>query len=217
MKKPIGILFDLDGTLLDTAPEFTVCLNNFLRAQKKPEVSMEKLRPYVSKGARGMCKFGFPDLNNEQFESILQAFLTHYLQYLGQQTQLFVGVVDIIQTLVKDNIPWGIVTNKHERFAVPLIKQFETLSSASIIVGGDTTPELKPSPKPLLHAALALNVPAEQCWYIGDAKTDVDASKAAGMRSAIANYGYLPPDEDAQSWQADRYIDTPKDLLQFIL
>lgn len=217
MKTPVGILFDLDGTVLDTAPEFATCLNEFLRAQNKTEITVQALRPYVSKGARGMCKFGFPELDNEQFETIVQSFLARYLQGLGQQTQLFVGIVEMIQTLVQNHIPWGIVTNKHERFALPLIKQFAALSSVGIVVGGDTTPEPKPSPRPLLHAATALNLTASHCWYIGDAKSDVDASKAAGMRCAIANYGYLPPDEDAKYWQADTYIDTPQDLLQIIL
>lgn len=216
MKKKLCILFDLDGTLLDTAPEFTHCLNTLLTSHQRPEITIDHLRPYVAKGARGMCQFGFPDLFSDQFEVIVQSFLARYLECLGQNTKLFDGMVDTIDTLVAHHIPWGIVTNKHERFAIPLIKKFEVLSSASVIVCGDTTNESKPSPKPLLHAATMLNIAPQQCWYVGDAKSDVDASKAAGMFSAIANYGYLPPDEDAQSWRADKYINVPQELLGII-
>lgn len=216
MNKIPAFLFDLDGTLLDTAPEFANCLNELLHETNRTEIAVDQLRPHVSRGAKGMCSFGFKDLDNIAFEETIKRFLSRYEQTLGQNTVLFEGVAQTIDFLNQNALPWGIVTNKHEKYARPLIQQFPELANAAILVCGDTTSEAKPSPVPLLYAADQLKTSNQHCWYIGDAKTDVIASRAAGMNCAIANYGYLPSDDDARGWLADKYIDNFREILDFI-
>ncbi len=213
-----AVLFDLDGTLLDTAPEFSTCLNTLLEQEGKAAVSVEHLRSWVSFGARGMVKFGFKLSEQDPYlEQLLPQFLALYQQNIGFQTQLFPGMSNILTLLNSKDIPWAIVTNKPLKYTLPLVKQFEQLQMASCVVAGDSLPVQKPDAAPLLHACQQLAVHPNQCWYIGDALTDVQASRNANMRCAIANYGYIPIDESSTNWEADDYLDTPADIARLLL
>lgn len=202
-----AILFDLDGTLLDTAPEFTYCINRLLEQEGKPPISLAKLRTAVSFGAQGMITRAFNITPQDpKFAALKQQFLTFYAEKLGLQTSFFPGIDSILNSLSTQKIQWGIVTNKPTIYTMGLIEKFKVLATASCVVSGDTLTTQKPDPAQLFHACKLLQVPPEQCWYVGDAKTDLQASKAAGMRCAIANYGYIPPDEDVIAWEADCYL-----------
>lgn len=218
MLKPQAVLFDLDGTLLDTAPEFTHCLNELLVQEGKETVSTEALRSSVSFGAKGMLSFGFKlPLQDPYIESLLPQFLSLYENQIGHRTEFFPGMEKMLKTISEFGIAWGIVTNKAATFTSLLVKYFAPLQAAQCVVAGDTLPVQKPDPAPLLHAAEILKVSPSTCWYVGDAKTDLEASRKANMRCAIANYGYIPPDEDSLDWQADTYLATPQDIEKLLL
>lgn len=218
MSRSVGILFDLDGTLLDTAPEFATCMNRVLTEENKPLITTERLRPAVSYGAKGMVALALnAPMDDPNLEALSQRFLNYYAEDLGFETDFFAGIQDLLDAIEQANIPWGIVTNKSKLFTLPLLQRFPRLHRAAAVVSGDTLKVNKPSPEPLLLAANQLDVPATSCWYIGDAKTDVEASRAAGMRSAVANYGYIPPEQDQNTWNADHYINHPDELLKLVI
>jgi len=218
MTTTAAVLFDLDGTLLDTAPEFTHCLNLMLKEESRDPVSLEALRPSISFGAKGMLRFGF-NLSEEDpyLEKLVPRFLDVYQYHLGQLTHFFPGMEQILHFISQQRLSWGIVTNKHLHFTSALVERFTTLQEAQCIIAGDSLPFSKPSPEPLLHAAQMLKAKPESCWYIGDAKTDLEASRKANMRCAIANYGYIPLNEDPMSWDADRYLASPSEIEQLLL
>lgn len=213
MASPGAILFDLDGTLLDTAPEFTYCLNILLQEEGRQLINVNQLRHAVSFGAKGMIEltFSLPS-SHPEFEPLKNRFLALYEAHLGEQTYYFPGVLSVLTTLEECQIPWGIVTNKITRYTLPLLKKFKPLDSLTCVVTGDTLPVQKPHPAPLLHACQILNVAAQDCWFVGDANTDVQAARSAKMRCAIAHYGYIPPNEDPADWQADRYLLNAQDI-----
>ena len=218
MSAPLGaLLFDLDGTLLDTAPEFTHCLNTLLREEGRDEVQEEQLREHVSFGASGMLRFGFsmPE-QHPQFSSLRDRFLQLYRRDIGSKTKLFPGISHIIDELTQRGLKWGIVTNKPQYLTMPLLEVFKPLVQAQCVVAGDTLPNAKPHPAPMLHACQALNVDPAQCWYVGDAETDVVASRNAGMPCAIAQYGYIPKHTDVKLWQADKYFLAPHDIAEIL-
>lgn len=219
MAAPIeAILFDLDGTLLDTAPEFTHCLNLLLAAEGMPAVTEANTRSTVSHGAKGMIEFAFQiDETHAHFLSLKNRFLALYAKEIGFQTHFFPGIVNLLERLQAFALPWAIVTNKPACFTFPLLEKFTPLSKAGSVVAGDTLSTQKPDPAPLLFACQQLAVDPKNCWYIGDAKTDQEASHRAGMRCMIANYGYIPPAEDPLSWQADYYATTPADIAKLLL
>ncbi|HRE32054.1 MAG TPA: HAD-IA family hydrolase [Candidatus Berkiella sp.] len=202
-----AILFDLDGTLLDTAPEFTHCLNVLLAQEGLPSVIESQVRSTVSYGAKGMIEFGFKVTEqNPCFTDLKNRFLALYAKEIGFHTHFFPGIVKLLARLQALCLPWGIVTNKPACFTFPLLEKFSPLTNAGCVVAGDTLSTQKPDPAPLLLACQKLAVSPKNCWYIGDAKTDQEASHRAGMRCAIASYGYIPPAENALSWQADHYL-----------
>lgn len=215
--KQSGILFDLDGTLLDTAPEFTHCLNKVLTAQGLDPVTVEALRAHVSFGVRGMLDFGFPNPLSDIERAIhTHQFITHYEAQLGQYTQPFPGIPELLTWIKEHNIPWGIVTNKPGRFAEPLIRQYELLREAPCLITGDSMPVRKPDPAPLLEACRLLDLDPKSSWYVGDALADLQASRQAGLRCAIAHYGYFPAETDLLSWGADRTFEHPQDLIALL-
>lgn len=212
-----AILFDLDGTLLDTAPEFTACMNRLLAEESCPLITLEGLRPSVSAGSKSMIEYSFgSQLESSFYADLRQRFLNYYRENIGFETYFFNGITNLLQALQEANLPWGIVTNKPTEFTLPLIQKFPPLNQAHVIISGDTLKVSKPHPDPLLLAASQLGVDANQCWYVGDARTDVEASRAAGMRCAVANYGYIPPNENALHWQADHYLDQPEQMLKLL-
>ncbi|MBS0290070.1 MAG: HAD-IA family hydrolase [Proteobacteria bacterium] len=212
-----ALLFDMDGTLLDTAPEFTHCLNSLLAQEGKPLTTLASLRSWVSFGAKGMVKHGFKLTEQDPvLDSLVSRFLTLYLENIGTLTQFFPGMHDILNVILNKGLPFAIVTNKPSLYTNLLMQRFAPLKEARCVVAGDSLPWHKPDPAPLLYACQQLSVKPEHCWYIGDALSDVQASRSAKIRCAIAHYGYIPPDENAIEWQADHYLTQPADILQLL-
>ena len=212
---PRAVLFDLDGTLADTAPDLAGAMNAVRAARGLPPTPYELLRPVASAGARGLigASFGLKP-GDEGFEELRVAFLDTYEAAIAEQTKLFDGIAALLAALEDAGIRWGIVTNKAARFTdklVPLIG----LGHASCVVSGDTTPHSKPHPEPLFEAARRLGVAPGTCWYVGDDLRDVQAGKAAGMPTIAAAWGYCGNIEPA-TWDADAMLASPEELIEFI-
>ncbi len=212
-----AVLFDLDGTLADTAPDLAGALNQLLAERGRLPVPVERARPMTSSGARGMLRVGFGvDPAHSDYEPLKARFLDLYAARLCQATRLYDGIAEVLATLDARGIAWGVVTNKAERFTVPLLEALDLRPRAACIVGGDTTTAAKPHPDPLLHAARALALPVAHCLYVGDDLRDVQAARAAGMPVLAAAWGYLGEDADPLQWGADAVIDSPLAVLNYL-
>lgn len=213
MAKIQAILFDLDGTIADTAPDLAAAANSLRLADDVPPLPIELLRPFASQGARGLLKEAV-GLSPEDpgFEHARLRFLSYYEQNLCVYTRLFPGIEPLLAGIEKRGTPWGIVTNKVEYYALPLMQKLGLSDRCAITVGGDTTPNPKPAPDPLLHAARAIKVAPEACLYVGDDLRDVQAAHAAGMRSVAVRWGYLGDGPPIEQWNAHHLVRTPKDL-----
>lgn len=210
------ILFDLDGTILDTAPEFQYCMNILLNEHQKQAIQPKFFRSTISLGAKEMVRHAFQLTHDDKnLDSLLGDFLELYVSHLGEKTVFFPEIDKVIQSLVQQSIPWGIITNKSHRYADPLIAMFPLLQQAGCLVCGDTLSTQKPDSAPLLHGLKTLKTSHHTALYIGDAKTDVQASKNAGTKSMVAEYGYIPQNENTAHWNADFYIQKPELLLNF--
>ena len=205
-----AVLFDLDGTLADTAPDMARTVNEMCRRRGLPPVDARRVRPHVSKGARGMLMAAF-DLAPEdsRFREMRDEFLAIYEEHLCGDSALFPEMAELLDWLEAHGIAWGVVTNKYERFARPLMAHFGIDGRAGVVVGGDTCPRAKPFPDPLLHAAEALGTAPERTLYIGDDERDVQAARAAGMPVLVAGYGYLGDGPAPALWNADGIVDSP--------
>lgn len=211
------MLFDLDGTLADTAPDLAAAVNRMLLARGLEALPLASLRPLVSQGARGMIARGFGKAPGDAgFEELRQAFFTEYESALCDGSALFPGMDVVLQRLETAGVHWGIVTNKITRFTDPLVRALGLARRAACVVSGDTTPYAKPHPAPLLHALQACNCDAREAIYVGDDLRDVQAARAAGMRAVAAAYGYLGEGDPPQAWGADAIIDHPLGLLQWV-
>ena len=212
-----AVLFDLDGTLADTAPDLARALNRVRAAHGLAPMPVETTRPYTSSGARGLLKIGF-DLQpgDARYDALKLQFLDFYAAEICVDTRLFDGMAELLAQLDVDGLPWCVVTNKAERFTSPLLQRLHLGGRAACVVGGDTTARLKPHPDPLLHAAAALQLPPTACVYVGDDLRDVQAARAAGMRVVAAKYGYLGDGGSIESWQADAIIDHPRQVLDYL-
>lgn len=213
MKKARSILFDLDGTLLDTAPDLVAALNAVLQAHDKPALALEEARPYVSRGARGLlqCGFGLRD-DAPQYAAYVDEFLGFYRNALCEQTRLFSGMAAILDALDDAKSRWGVVTNKAAALTEPLLKNMQLYDRLHVLVSGDTLPEKKPSPMPLLYACGVAGMRPEETIYVGDDRRDIEAANAAGMLSVAARYGYYDVSESPDDWSADKVIDHPAEL-----
>lgn len=211
------VLFDLDGTLADTAPDLAAAANRLRLERALEPLPLEVLRPLASHGARGLVgrALGLAPGAPGYEEARLQ-FLAHYEQALCVHTQLFPGMAETLQQLEADGRRWGVVTNKAARFTVPLIERLGLHRRAACVVSGDTTSHAKPHPAPLLHALAACGVDAGQGVYVGDDRRDIDAGRAARLRTVIAAYGYLGESPQTEDWGADHAIDTPLALLDWL-
>jgi N-acetyl-D-muramate 6-phosphate phosphatase len=212
-----AVLFDLDGTLADTAPDLAGALNALLRERGKEPIGFEQARPLTSMGARGMIKAGLgigPE--HPEFEQLRDRFLDLYEANICDGTRLFDGVDKLLKELDTRGTPWGIVTNKYERFTKPLLQQLELDKRAHCIVCGDTTGNSKPHPGPLLHAAELLGVQPQECLYVGDDVRDIQAARAAHMPVIAAGYGYLGEATDPVLWQADGIIFSAGEVLSYL-
>lgn len=211
------ILFDLDGTLLDTAPDFVSVLNHLLIQHQKPVLALNHIRPYVSLGSRAMVMQAFNiTAESELLPVLLDQFLELYEAHLHRETLLFNGMAEILNEIEQANLKWGIITNKRSRFTLPLLDHFGLTQRASVIVCSDHVKSPKPHPEPLLFACEKLNRKPSECLYIGDARADVLASQQAGMNCLLALYGYLEPNAEPHTWGAHGYLEAPGDLKKFL-
>lgn len=212
-----AILFDLDGTLIDSAPDLAAAANTVRTEEGLAAMPLAELRPHVGKGARGMVGAAFGMVPGDaHFESLAARFLAHYEQGLLQRTAVFAAVQPVLDALAQRGLPWGIVTNKHSRYAQPVVAGLHGLAASRALVCGDTTPHAKPHPAPLLEAARRMGVAPDACWYVGDDERDVVAGRAAGMRTAVAAWGYIGADIRLADWQADALLQRPEELLALI-
>lgn len=212
-----AVLFDLDGTLLDSAPDLGAAAE-WLREQRGlPPLSLQAYRAHAGSGARGMLRVAFGlQPGDEGYEPLRAAFLDAYQAVMHERTGPFDDVPALVQRLGGAGLPWGVVTNKAERFALPLTRRITLFETAAALVCGDTTPHAKPHPAPLLEAGRRLGLPPQACIYVGDDQRDIVAGRAAGMRTVAAGYGYLGPDADVRAWGADAIIDSPLQLLNLL-
>jgi len=210
------ILFDLDGTLVDTAPEMHLAMNVLLKEEELKPLPYESVRPHVSNGVMGIFKNVFKD--NPKFGGRrFNRYLDIYEEHLGINAKTFSGIDEVISKIEKKRIKWGIVTNKSKRFAKPLLRKLKLLNRTSCLVCGDTTNNLKPDPEPINHALLLLQIKnTKGSFYIGDSKKDIDAAKAAGINSIACTYGYITDDTEPKNWNADFYVDHALEILNVI-
>lgn len=212
-----AVLFDLDGTLADTAPDLGYALNLQRERHGLAPLPQETIRPYASHGTRGLFEIGFGlTPQDARFEPMREEYLALYTANLCRHTRLFAGMAELLATLEQRSIHWGVVTNKPARFTLPLLEQLGLLARAASIVSGDTCPNPKPHPEPLLTAAREIGVAAPSCLYVGDAERDIEAARAANMPALVAAYGYLGEHDDPQAWQAHAIIASPGEILHFL-
>lgn len=212
-----AVLFDLDGTLIDSAPDLGFAADVMRVARGLPSLPLEHYRSMAGAGARGMIQVAFghgPD--HPEFEALREEFLNNYAACMAQRTTVFDEVDALLQTLEQRGLPWGVVTNKWERFALPLTAGMPLFRRAATIVGGDTTPHAKPHPEPLFEAARRIGLPPEACLYVGDDERDIIAGRAAGMGTVAATYGYLGAQANVAQWGAHAEIKFPLALLQLL-
>ncbi len=211
---PAAALFDLDGTLLDTAPDFVVTANAMRQARGMDALSEERLRPVVSKGSRAMLAVAFPHMAESERHALVPEFLDVYQSLIGRHARLFDGVAEMLQALERAGSRWGIVTNKPEYLARMILPQLGWEQRCAVLIGGDTLAERKPHPLPLQMAAERIGVAAQRCVYVGDDERDIQAARAAAMPSIAALWGYRPEGDDPLLWQADTMAATPAALLE---
>ncbi len=212
-----AVLFDLDGTFADTAPDMAYALNLQLRASGREPLPFERIRPHVSHGARAMIRLGFGLTPEEpEFERLRGEFLEIYRAHLVRETSLFPGIEQLTHRLDARGTPWGIVTNKPGWLTDPLVRSLGLDGRPGCVVSGDTTPNAKPHPEPILHACRILGADPARTWYVGDAERDIVAGKAAGARTLVALFGYLGEEEAPETWGADGLIADPLDVLDWI-
>jgi len=211
-----AVLFDLDGTLLDTAPDLVRVLNQVRVEQGREPLPWDLARTQVSHGSSGLIRLGFPDLAGEPLEALRLRLLDLYAAQLAVGTRLFDGCQAVLDQLAARGMPWGIVTNKPGFLTTPLLQALHLDQHAACVVSGDTLPERKPHPAPLLHAAAQLVLAPAECLYVGDAERDVQAARAAGMPVLVARYGYLGPADDPASWHPDGHIDAPGGIIHWL-
>lgn len=211
-----ALLLDLDGTLLDTAPDMGGALNRLRIERGLEPLAPAVYRPVVSHGAARLVALGFPDATGDAFEQLRLRFLEIYAQNLAGHTRLFPGIDDVLAELEERGLPWGIVTNKPAWLTDPLLEALALSHRAACVVSGDTLPQRKPHPLPLLHAAALAGVQPERCVYVGDAERDIQAGRAAGMATVVAAYGYLSADDDPRSWQPTGIVAQPADLREWM-
>ena len=212
-----AVLFDLDGTLIDSAPDLGAAADLMRTKRGLPSLDLAVYRPMAGAGARGMLGVAFGmDPDHPDYDSLREEFFTNYEQRLTQNTLVFSGVAQMLDDLVKRGMPWGVVTNKSARFTLPLTGAMPLFASAGTIISGDTTAHAKPHPLPLLEAARRLNVEPGRCVYVGDDERDIVAGLAAGMDTVAATYGYLGQKSDTSQWGAHATINSALELLQLI-
>lgn len=212
-----AVLFDLDGTLIDSAPDLGAAADKMRTDRGMPSLPLVEYRPMAGAGARGMIGVAFgltPD--HADFAALKEEFFANYEACMTERTYVFEGVADLISQIGRAGLKWGVVTNKSARFTLPLTCQMALFGTAQTIISGDTTPHAKPHPAPLLEAARQLQVEPGRCVYVGDDERDILAGRAAGMPTVAAAYGYLGATADTLGWKADATIVSPAALLNLL-
>ncbi|MEN8763017.1 MAG: HAD-IA family hydrolase [Thiogranum sp.] len=211
------VLFDLDGTLLDTAADLANALNAVLRLNKQPALPFEQIRPVVSHGGQALIELGFklcPD--HPEFAPLKNQLLDYYQSHIADRTTLFPGMSEVLDTIEQRGMNWGVVTNKPAWLTEPLMDALDLTRRASTIVSGDTVDERKPHPAPLLYACKIVGSKPDACLYIGDAERDITAGHKAGMFTLVAMFGYLMAEDEPENWGATALIQQPSDILKWL-
>jgi phosphoglycolate phosphatase len=217
MSQASGVLFDLDGTLADTAPDLAAAVNALLTHEGRDALPFENIRPWVSWGAPRLIRLAFgDDLPEERFDDLRGRFLAFYEAGLCRHSRVFPSMEPVLQALEGNGHPWGIVTNKPGWLTEPLVAALGLTDRAATVISGDTLPYAKPHPMPLLHAAREMGVAPGRCVYVGDAARDVQAGREAGMVTVAAAWGYIPDDDDPMTWAADHLLDEPSGLVALV-
>ncbi len=212
-----AVLFDLDGTLIDSAPDLGAAVDKMRVDRGMSSLPLAHYRPMAGAGARGMIGLAFgytPD--HPGYEAMKEEFFRNYESCMTERTFAFEGVAQMIAALVAAKLPWGVVTNKSKRFAEPLTQAMPLFKSSAVLICGDTTPHAKPHPEPLLEAARRMGLDPSACIYVGDDERDIVAGHAAGMKTVAATYGYLGAQSDVQKWQAHAHIQSPQELSRWL-
>lgn len=211
------VLFDLDGTLLDTAPDLAAALNTVLLENQREALPLAVIRGVVSHGGIALIRLGFKrDESHPEFEVLRQRLLTVYRDNLSNRTRPFPGITESLEQLEQRGLNWGIVTNKPAWLTDPLLKDLGLFDRAACVVSGDTLAQRKPHPAPMLHACALAGSKPEHCVYVGDAQRDIEAGRNAGMHTMIALFGYLRNEDRPHEWDADSMIEQPQDLLDWL-
>lgn len=211
------VLFDLDGTLADTAPDLAYALNTLLQEQGKASIPYDAIRPVASHGAAALIELGFGiQRDTPRFTPLRERFISIYRAHLTRETRLFPGMAELLDQLVARGINWGIVTNKPAFLTDPLIAQLGLSEDVACVVSGDTTTNRKPHPEPMLHACQLAGSKPDECLYVGDAARDIEAGNAAGMQTLVALFGYIGAQDQPETWGASGLIQTPQDILTWL-
>lgn len=219
MQNAAAVLFDLDGTLIDTAPDFIAVLNRQLLAHGRSPLPPEKIRASVSQGSKAVVALGFGDRtppDTPEFEALRQEFLQGYIKHIADESRLFPGMNALLTGLEARGTPWGIVTNKPSLYTTPLLRELKLEARCKVAICPDMVSHTKPHPEPMFKAASVLGVKAEHCVYVGDHKRDIDAGRNAGMRTVAAGWGYVLEGETAADWQADVTVETVAELAELL-
>lgn len=212
-----AVLFDLDGTFADTAPDLAAALNHARASRDLPPLPLEVLRPQASHGSRGLLKAGFGiEPEHPEFIPLRDIFLDYYARHICVHTRLFGDTAALVAELEQRGIQWGIVTNKPHRFTLPLMQALGYAERAACLISGDTCAHAKPHPEPMLKACEIIGVTPAQCLYLGDDLRDMQAANAAGMRGIIAGYGYVSTDASVENWNAHGSINRPTELIGYL-
>ena len=212
-----AVLFDLDGTLIDSAPDLGAAADKMRVDRSLPSLPTAAYRPMAGAGARGMLgiAFGVTPADPE-YEALKEEFFRNYEACMTERTFAFDGVAELVAGIGRSGLKWGVVTNKSERFTLPLTRAMPLFNTAGTIISGDTTPHAKPHPAPLLEAARQLGLQPERCIYVGDDERDIVAGRAAGMPTVVAAYGYLGATQETEDWNAHATINSPSELLNLL-
>ena len=217
MTKYTAVLFDLDGTLVDTAPDLGFALNTLLQQEGYLPLTHQLIRPEASNGSAGLLGLGFNiTADDVNYLPLQRRFIKLYQDNITRESDLFSGMGLVLKQLEDSNIPWGIITNKPAFLTIPLVTQLGLDKRAACIISGDTTAHSKPHPAPMLYACELISQTPENCIYIGDAARDIKAGKNANMTTLIARYGYISSSDNIKDWQADGIINHPSELLQWL-
>jgi len=211
-----AVLFDVDGTLLDTAPDIAVAVNQLRRERGLAPLELARVRAFVSHGSSALVRIAFPEAPEAEFLELRARLLVVYRAALNVHTRPFPGMLELLGQLEQSGTRWGVVTNKPGWLTEPLLEALALRQRAAVIVSGDTLAQRKPHPQPLLHAARQLGVAVQQCVYVGDAERDVLAARAAGMPVVVVRFGYLAPGENPLEWPADAWVDSASEILAWL-